>query len=51
MDAFSLKPGPRVGQLLEALREAQAAGEVTTREEALARAANLLTQTAGEGKS
>lgn len=28
--------GPQVGQLLEALREAQAEGEITTREEALA---------------
>jgi len=33
---FGLKPGPRMGQLLEAVREAQASGEVTTREEALA---------------
>jgi hypothetical protein len=47
MEAFSLKPGPRIGRLLEALREAQAAGEVATREEALAWAANLLTQGAG----
>jgi poly(A) polymerase len=35
MKAFGLSPGPRVGELLEALREAQAAGEVTTREQAL----------------
>jgi poly(A) polymerase len=32
---FGLSPGPRVGELLEALREAQAAGEVTTRQQAL----------------
>ena len=51
MEAFSLKPGPRVGLLLEALREAQAAGEVTTREEALAWAAILLPQDTGEEKS
>jgi hypothetical protein len=44
METFSLKPGPRVGRLLEALREAQAAGEVTTKEEALAWATNLLAQ-------
>ncbi len=31
-----LAPGPRVGELLEAIREAQAAGEVTTRKEAIA---------------
>jgi poly(A) polymerase len=35
MDEFSLEPGPRIGQLLEMVREAQAAGEVTTREQAL----------------
>ncbi len=34
--ALGLPAGPRVGQLLEALREAQASGEVGTREEALA---------------
>jgi poly(A) polymerase len=33
---FGLSPGPKMGQLLEAVREAQASGEVTTREEALA---------------
>ena len=31
---FRLNPGPKVGELLEGLREAQAAGEVTTREQA-----------------
>jgi len=35
MNIFGLSPGPGVGQLLEALRETQAAGEVKTREEAL----------------
>ena len=33
---FNIKPGPRMGQILEEVREAQAAGEVATREEALA---------------
>ncbi len=33
---FGLKPGPDIGQLLEAVREAQASGEITTKEEALA---------------
>lgn len=33
---FGLKPGPLLGQLLEMVREAQAAGEVHTKEEALA---------------
>ncbi len=32
---FGLKPGPQIGQLLELAREAQAAGELSNREEAL----------------
>jgi len=36
INIFNIKPGPRMGQLLEAVREAQATGEVATREEALA---------------
>lgn len=35
MKIFGLSPGPEVGELLEALREAQAAGEVSTRQQAL----------------
>jgi poly(A) polymerase len=35
INIFSMSPGPRIGELLEAVREAQAAGELTTREEAL----------------
>ncbi len=35
MREFGLEPGPAVGELLEALHEAQAAGEVTTREQGL----------------
>jgi len=41
MAALGLPEGPEVGRLLEALREAQAAGEVRTREEALALARRL----------
>ena len=33
---FGLQPGPHIGELLEAVREAQVGGEVRTREEALA---------------
>ena len=33
---FGLSPGPQIGELLDALREAQAAGEVGNREEAVA---------------
>ncbi|OGO00019.1 MAG: hypothetical protein A2Y59_05745 [Chloroflexi bacterium RBG_13_52_14] len=36
MNIFVLKPGPQIGELLEAVREAQASGEIATREEALA---------------
>lgn len=35
MEAFDLEPGPRIGALLDLLREAQAAGEVDSREQAL----------------
>jgi len=35
MEAFGLEEGPRLGELLEAVREAQAAGEIRTRREAL----------------
>lgn len=35
INIFNMTPGPGVGELLEAVREAQAAGEVATREEAL----------------
>jgi poly(A) polymerase len=36
MQALGLQPGPSIGSLLEALREAQAEGGVVTRDEALA---------------
>jgi hypothetical protein len=36
MTEFGLRPGPQIGVLLEGLREAQAAGEVTDAQEALA---------------
>jgi poly(A) polymerase len=35
IDRFGLKPGPGIGRLLEAVREAQAAGELNNKEEAL----------------
>ncbi len=35
MRVFGIAPGPRLGEMLEAVREAQAAGEITTPEEAL----------------
>ncbi|MCS6828759.1 MAG: hypothetical protein NZ553_19270, partial [Caldilinea sp.] len=42
MHYFKLEPGRQVGELLEKLREAQAAGEIKTPEEGLALAAELL---------
>ncbi len=42
MAELNLRPGPRVGALLEAVREAQAAGEVTDRAAALALARQQL---------
>jgi len=35
INIFGMNPGPKIGELLEAVREAQASGEVATREEAL----------------
>jgi len=41
MAGLGLEPGPQIGRLLEAVREAQAAGEVETQEQALALASKL----------
>jgi hypothetical protein len=46
MKEFDLKPGPRVGEVLEAIREAQASGKVSTREEAVSFGKDWLDQTA-----
>ena len=48
MTALNLTPGPQIGILLEAIREAQAAGEISTREQALDFAREQLT-TQNEG--
>lgn len=42
--ALNLRPGPQVGDLLEVIREAQAAGEITSPAEALALARDWLAQ-------
>jgi poly(A) polymerase len=48
MNFFGLKPGQRLGQILESVREAQASGEIVTREEALSLVAEILAEpTAG----
>jgi poly(A) polymerase len=35
IDKFNMSPGPEIGRILETVREAQAAGEIKTREQAL----------------
>ena len=42
MNTLDLPPGPRIGALLERLREAEAVGEITDRDDALVLAARLL---------
>ena len=42
MEEFGLEPGPTIGDLLEKINEAQAAGEISSREEALALAEQAL---------
>ena len=44
MSIFGLKPGPKLGEILDAVREAQGAGEIGTREEALTFVQSHLTQ-------
>jgi hypothetical protein len=34
IDRFGLAPGPKIGELLEAVQEAQTSGEINTKEEA-----------------
>jgi len=46
MDALGVPPGPLLGELLEAVREAQATGEVTTVEEGIALARRHIEGTA-----
>ncbi|MBN1812860.1 MAG: CCA tRNA nucleotidyltransferase, partial [Anaerolineae bacterium] len=43
IETLQLAPGPQLGDLLARLREEQAAGEIRTREQALARAQELFT--------
>ncbi len=47
MEAFHLESGPLVGQLLAAIQEAQATGEITSRQEALDLAQNLIIHSSG----
>jgi len=50
IDLFGLAPGPRIGEILEAVREAQAAGEVATRGEALAYIRQMLTSSSSKNR-
>ncbi len=43
---FGLEPGPKIGELLEAVNEARAAGEITGRQQALALVKEILDNTA-----
>jgi tRNA nucleotidyltransferase/poly(A) polymerase len=47
LERFAMEPGPAVGKTLRKLHEAQAAGEVTTREQALQFAEALLSERSG----
>ncbi len=42
METLGIPPGPRIGALLEKMREAEAVGDITNRDEALSLAARLL---------
>ena len=46
MQVFELTPGPLIGQLLDAIREAQADGQVYTREQALCLAREFMEERA-----
>jgi len=43
INIFGMKPGPKIGEILEAVREAQASGELTTKQETLVYMNHLLT--------
>jgi poly(A) polymerase len=47
MNRFNLKPGRRVGELLEIVHEAQASGQVSTKDEALVLLKQILNRPAG----
>jgi poly(A) polymerase len=45
--ALDLQPGPQIGQLLEAIREAQVCGEISSKEEAINWARRLIEESEG----
>jgi tRNA nucleotidyltransferase/poly(A) polymerase len=50
MQALNLPPGPHVGRLLSAIDEARAAGEISTKEEALVLAGNAIKPSPSGGR-
>jgi poly(A) polymerase len=50
MKTFGLSPGHRVGQLLESVREAQASGEISSRDEAFALVGRVLASVAWQAR-
>ncbi|MBI4267303.1 MAG: metal-dependent phosphohydrolase, partial [Chloroflexi bacterium] len=42
INIFGMKPGPKIGEILEAVHEAQASGELTSRQDALTFVAELI---------
>lgn len=48
-EQFGIHPGPQIGKILEALQEAQALGEVTSRAEAFEFTRTMLAQDGGNG--
>ncbi len=50
MQALGLQPGPRIGQLLQTLQEAQVMGQVRTREEALNFLQQVIVSTSSAGR-
>ncbi|MFC1893677.1 CCA tRNA nucleotidyltransferase [Chloroflexota bacterium] len=51
INSFGLSPGPKIGKLLESVRELQDAGEVTNKQEALAYIQKQLSPTTGPSEA
>jgi poly(A) polymerase len=48
INLFGMKPGPRIGEVLEAVREAQAEGEISSKEQALSLVKRLTDKSSDE---
>jgi hypothetical protein len=51
MQRFNLNPGPRIGDMMAQIKEAQAAGEITEMEEAMSLAAEILHRLNAQSKN